>query len=145
MVTNRPLSFSVAIYRFHNHSTSFLISSKSSSPPYVSSPAKRPLVLRIPCRVLAGSYLLRDVGATAGVLAGAYGLVLTFDTLTRRQIIQQIYRRILRDYPAHREACESIDGGGIALWYHRPRLAFLGLFHQSLASMVIGWITLTAK
>ncbi|CAN0910591.1 Probable phytol kinase 1, chloroplastic [Linum grandiflorum] len=49
-------------------------------------------LLRLPPRVAVGvgSDLIRDVGATAAVLAGAYGLVRSFDALTRRQIIQQV-------------------------------------------------------
>lgn len=34
--------------------------------------------------------LLQDAGATAAVLAGAYSLVLTFDTLTENNFIQQV-------------------------------------------------------
>ncbi|XP_050210146.1 probable phytol kinase 1, chloroplastic isoform X1 [Mercurialis annua] len=38
---------------------------------------------------------LQDAGATAAVLTGAYGLVLTFDTLTQRNIIHQKLSRKL--------------------------------------------------
>ncbi|XP_065872699.1 probable phytol kinase 1, chloroplastic isoform X1 [Euphorbia lathyris] len=37
----------------------------------------------------SGGSLFQDVGATAAVLVGAYGLVQAFDTLTQRNIIQQ--------------------------------------------------------
>ncbi|KAJ6311437.1 hypothetical protein OIU77_013242 [Salix suchowensis] len=39
--------------------------------------------------------LLQDAGATAAVLAGAYSLVLTFDTLNHRNLIQQSLSRKL--------------------------------------------------
>ncbi|KZV54939.1 putative phytol kinase 1, chloroplastic-like [Dorcoceras hygrometricum] len=38
----------------------------------------------------AGRAVLQDAGATALVIAGAYGLVSTFDNLTRRNIIEQV-------------------------------------------------------
>ncbi|WCJ19212.1 Phytol kinase 1 chloroplastic [Euphorbia peplus] len=37
----------------------------------------------------SGGALFQDLGATAAVIIGAYGLVRTFDTLTQRNIIQQ--------------------------------------------------------
>ncbi|KAJ4720676.1 Phytol kinase [Melia azedarach] len=40
-------------------------------------------------------YLLQDAGATAAVLAGAYSLVLGFDSLTKRKLIQQNLSRKL--------------------------------------------------
>ncbi|TXG49392.1 hypothetical protein EZV62_025267 [Acer yangbiense] len=42
------------------------------------------------CRAAIAGDLLRDVGATAAVLVGAYGLVRSFDSLTKRNIIQQV-------------------------------------------------------
>ncbi|GFZ05917.1 phytol kinase 1 VTE5 [Actinidia rufa] len=38
---------------------------------------------------LAGGAVVHDAGATAVVMAGAYGLVLTFDVLTRRNLMEQ--------------------------------------------------------
>lgn len=35
-------------------------------------------------------HLLHDAGATAAVLVGAYGLVLSFDNLSQRKLIQQV-------------------------------------------------------
>lgn len=43
----------------------------------------------------AGGAVLQDAGATALVIAGAYGLVSTFDNLTRRNIIKQNLSRKL--------------------------------------------------
>eukprot|EP00257_Ricinus_communis_P023220 XP_015583143.1 probable phytol kinase 1, chloroplastic isoform X1 [Ricinus communis] len=51
--------------------------------------------LLIPRFSVSSGALLQDAGATAAVLAGAYGLVLTFDTLTQRNIIQQTLSRKL--------------------------------------------------
>lgn len=50
-------------------------------------PRSRPLIFRTPA---AAALLLQDVGAAAVTSAGAYGLVLTFDNLTRRNIIEQV-------------------------------------------------------
>ncbi|KAI6676586.1 hypothetical protein NL676_037382 [Syzygium grande] len=50
------------------------------------------------CRCIlgpGGGALARDAGATAAVLAGAYSLVLTFDTLTQRNLIEQSLSRKL--------------------------------------------------
>ncbi|KAK0593696.1 hypothetical protein LWI29_029398 [Acer saccharum] len=47
------------------------------------------------CRAAIAGDLLRDVGATAAVLVGAYGLVRSFDSLTKRNIIQQSLSRKL--------------------------------------------------
>ncbi|XP_031265357.1 phytol kinase 1, chloroplastic-like isoform X2 [Pistacia vera] len=48
------------------------------------------------CGAAAGiGDLLHDAGATAIVLAGAYGLVLGFDTLTQRNVVQQSLSRKL--------------------------------------------------
>ncbi|XP_021689930.1 phytol kinase 1, chloroplastic isoform X2 [Hevea brasiliensis] len=46
-------------------------------------------------RAAAGGALLQDAGATAAVLAGAYCLVLAFDTLTERKLIKQKLSRKL--------------------------------------------------
>ncbi|KAG8651079.1 hypothetical protein MANES_07G093100v8 [Manihot esculenta] len=43
----------------------------------------------------AGGALLQDAGATAAVLAGAYCLVLAFETLTEREVIKQNLSRKL--------------------------------------------------
>ncbi|KAK3228391.1 hypothetical protein Dsin_000272 [Dipteronia sinensis] len=47
------------------------------------------------CRAAIAGDLLRDVGATAAVLVGAYGLVRSFDSLTKLNIIQQSLSRKL--------------------------------------------------
>ncbi|KAI9156131.1 hypothetical protein LWI28_001104 [Acer negundo] len=63
-----------------------------------SSPNRPGLVCREPyykCRAAITGDLLRDVGATAAVLVGAYGLVRSFDSLTKRNIIQQSLSRKL--------------------------------------------------
>ncbi|PSS05050.1 Phytol kinase [Actinidia chinensis var. chinensis] len=44
---------------------------------------------------LAGSAVVHDAGATAVVMAGAYGLVLTFDVLTQRNLMEQSLSRKL--------------------------------------------------
>ncbi|XP_073293219.1 phytol kinase 1, chloroplastic [Primulina huaijiensis] len=54
----------------------------------------RPIVALLP-GVGAGGAVLQDAGATALVIAGAYGLVSTFDSLTRRNIIEQNLSRKL--------------------------------------------------
>ena len=57
------------------------------------SPNRPGLVCREPyykCRAAIAGDLLRDVGATVAVLVGAYGLVRSFDSLTKRNIIQQV-------------------------------------------------------
>ncbi|KAJ4840470.1 Phytol kinase 1, chloroplastic [Turnera subulata] len=46
-------------------------------------------VPRCCCCSSSAAPLLQDAGATTAVLAGAYGLVLTFNTLTQRNIIKQ--------------------------------------------------------
>ncbi|KAG6389786.1 hypothetical protein SASPL_151260 [Salvia splendens] len=46
--------------------------------------------LRCPVAAAAGGQLLHDAGTTALVFGGAYGLVSTFDNLTRRKIIDQV-------------------------------------------------------
>ncbi|XP_047974359.1 probable phytol kinase 1, chloroplastic [Salvia hispanica] len=51
--------------------------------------------LRRPVATAAGGQLLHDAGATALVFGGAYGLVSTFDNLTRRNIIDQKLSRKL--------------------------------------------------
>ncbi|GJS20966.1 phytol kinase 1, chloroplastic isoform X2 [Tanacetum coccineum] len=54
---------------------------------------RRLLYIPPPARALTGDMsgtLLQDAGATFLVVAGAYGLVSGFDTLTKRNIIQQI-------------------------------------------------------
>ncbi|KAH7547809.1 hypothetical protein JRO89_XS14G0019100 [Xanthoceras sorbifolium] len=58
---------------------------------HFSSPNRAAFVFHQPykCRALAAGHLLQDAGATAAVLAGAYGLVLSFDNLTQRDIIPQ--------------------------------------------------------
>ncbi|KAK2634152.1 hypothetical protein Ddye_028944 [Dipteronia dyeriana] len=62
------------------------------------SPNRPGFVCREPyykCRAAVAGDLLRDVGATAAVLVGAYGLVRSFDSLTKRNIIQQSLSRKL--------------------------------------------------
>ncbi|XP_042032652.1 probable phytol kinase 1, chloroplastic [Salvia splendens] len=51
--------------------------------------------LRRPVSAAAGGQLLHDAGTTALVFGGAYGLVSTFDNLTRRNIIDQKLSRKL--------------------------------------------------
>ncbi|XP_042034547.1 probable phytol kinase 1, chloroplastic [Salvia splendens] len=51
--------------------------------------------LRCPVAAAAGGQLLHDAGTTALVFGGAYGLVSTFDNLTRRKIIDQKLSRKL--------------------------------------------------
>ncbi|GKD31269.1 hypothetical protein Tco_1242047 [Tanacetum coccineum] len=54
---------------------------------------RRLLYIPPPARALTGDMsgtLLQDAGATFLVVAGAYGLVSGFDTLTKRNIIQQV-------------------------------------------------------
>ncbi|KAL5801847.1 hypothetical protein ACOSQ3_033479 [Xanthoceras sorbifolium] len=64
---------------------------------HFSSPNRAAFVFHQPykCRALAAGHLLQDAGATAAVLAGAYGLVLSFDNLTQRDIIPQSLSRKL--------------------------------------------------
>ncbi|KDP45055.1 hypothetical protein JCGZ_01555 [Jatropha curcas] len=57
-----------------------------------SSPFSRP---RFAAAAVPGGALLQDAGATVAVLAGAYVLVLVFDTLTQRKLIQQNLSRKL--------------------------------------------------
>ncbi|XP_021911474.1 probable phytol kinase 1, chloroplastic isoform X2 [Carica papaya] len=53
------------------------------------SPPPRTVQLRSAVAALGNGALLRDIGATAAVLSGAYGLVSAFDNLTNRNLIQQ--------------------------------------------------------
>ncbi|GFS30138.1 phytol kinase 1 VTE5 [Actinidia rufa] len=51
------------------------------------------LRFRLSAATLAGGALVHDAGATAVVMAGAYGLVLTFDVLTQRNLMEQSLSR----------------------------------------------------
>lgn len=44
----------------------------------------------LPSAAAATASLFQDTAASAAVLAGAYALVCTFDTLTEKQLIQQV-------------------------------------------------------
>ncbi|KAK9187261.1 hypothetical protein WN944_018653 [Citrus x changshan-huyou] len=51
-----------------------------------------PQTLRFRVSAAAGlGHLLHDAGATAAVLVGAYGLVLSFDNLSQRKLIQPVH------------------------------------------------------
>ncbi|CAN1258303.1 Probable phytol kinase 1, chloroplastic [Linum perenne] len=93
-------SFLLPVPRFHSQSSSLLLSSFSSTngifplrrPSSLFLRSRRSSLLRLPrVAIGVGSDLIQDLLATAGVLTGAYGLVRSFDALTRRQIIQQFY------------------------------------------------------
>uniref|UniRef100_A0A1J3GVC9 phytol kinase n=2 Tax=Noccaea caerulescens TaxID=107243 RepID=A0A1J3GVC9_NOCCA len=53
--------------------------------------ARHPLI----CSAVTTNSLLRDVGATVAVLGGAYALVLSFESLTKRNVIPQSLSRKL--------------------------------------------------
>ncbi|PSR98861.1 Phytol kinase [Actinidia chinensis var. chinensis] len=53
------------------------------------------LRFRSSAAALTGGALVHDAGATAVVMAGAYGLVLTFDVLTQRNLMEQSLSRKL--------------------------------------------------
>ncbi|CAN1258304.1 Probable phytol kinase 1, chloroplastic [Linum perenne] len=97
-------SFLLPVPRFHSQSSSLLLSSFSSTngifplrrPSSLFLRSRRSSLLRLPrVAIGVGSDLIQDLLATAGVLTGAYGLVRSFDALTRRQIIQQKLSRKL--------------------------------------------------
>lgn len=89
----------------HKYTTTIHVAPPPSPPPHWNLPNPPVLPFRrlvsfppyIPCSSLisATAPLLQDAGATATVLAGAYSLVRTFDTLTQRNLIQQSLSRKL--------------------------------------------------
>ncbi|CAK7325346.1 unnamed protein product [Dovyalis caffra] len=110
------LSFTLALSHsfLHRHvykSSTPTTTTQLSRPPHWLSPdplvlppirirLRRRLVSFPPCiprssLTSATAPLLQDAGATAAVLAGAYSLVLTFDSLTQRNLIQQSLSRKL--------------------------------------------------
>ncbi|XP_011024295.1 PREDICTED: probable phytol kinase 1, chloroplastic [Populus euphratica] len=99
------LSHSSLRRHVHKYTTSIHLSPPPSPPPRWNLPNPPVLPFRrlvsfpsyIPRSSLlsATAPLLQDAGATATVLAGAYGLVRTFDTLTQRNLIQQSLSRKL--------------------------------------------------
>ncbi|OMO87236.1 Phosphatidate cytidylyltransferase [Corchorus capsularis] len=95
------LSFTHSIFsrHCHPHSAALPLSSPLPPPRFLflspSTPNPTPLRFRILSRVpqraasLTVASLLQDTTASAAVLTGAYGLVFTFDTLTRKELIPQ--------------------------------------------------------
>lgn len=85
VVSTTPTAISFSIYRY----TSRFSTLRRLPNPNLSlnalpwPPRSRPLTFRT-------AALLQDAGAAAAVTAGAYGLGLTFDTLTQRKIIEQV-------------------------------------------------------
>lgn len=99
------LSHSSLRRHVHKYTTTIHLAPPPSPPPHWNLPNPPVLPFRrlvsfppyIPCSSLisATAPLLQDAGATATVLAGAYSLVRTFDTLTQRNLIQQSLSRKL--------------------------------------------------
>ncbi|KAJ6983480.1 phytol kinase 1 [Populus alba x Populus x berolinensis] len=99
------LSHSSLRRHVHEYTTTIHLSPPPSPPPHWNLPNPPVLPFRrlvsfppyIPRSSLisATAPLLQDAGATATVLAGAYSLVRTFDTLTQRNLIQQSLSRKL--------------------------------------------------
>ncbi|EOY18925.1 Vitamin E pathway gene 5 isoform 2 [Theobroma cacao] len=102
------LSFTHPIFSRHVHSAALSLSSSPPPPPpgffFLSPPTPTSLrfdfLYRVPQRSAAFSAaetaaLLQDTASSAAVLAGAYALVFTFDTLTQKELIQQNLSRKL--------------------------------------------------
>ena len=75
---------------------SFSLLNRRFSSPFLSPAVNLRRITPLPCgfRVAAvpdaGAAVLHDAGAAVAVMTGAYALVATFDTLTQRNIIQQV-------------------------------------------------------
>lgn len=66
----------------------------------------------------AGGAVLQDAGATTLVIAGAYGLVSTFDNLTRRNIIKQVifFPPFRLCFPMHSLMCVQWKFAYFCVW-----------------------------